>query len=75
VAPNGIVKLLLGDQTPGIFGEMAQQMERLRPQIEVTSCNAYTSAHQIQLESIEAQDPRNDLIHGTPRMNRYRAGI
>jgi hypothetical protein len=37
VAPNGIVKLLLGDETPGILGEMAQEMERLRPQIEVAS--------------------------------------
>ena len=61
---------ILGDQTPGILGEMAQQMERLRPQIEVLSCDARTAAHQVQLESVEAQDSGNDLIHGAPRVNR-----
>ena len=75
MAPDGIVKLLLGDQSPGILGEMAQEMERLRPQIEVTSCDAHTAAHQVQLELVEAQDPRNNLIHGTPRMNRYRRQV
>ena len=75
VAPNGIVKLLLGDEPPGILGQMAQQLKRLRPQIEVMSCHAHTAAHQVQLELVEAQDPRNNLIHGTPRMSRYRPGI
>ena len=75
IAPNGIVKLPLGDETSGVLGEMAEEKERLRPQLEVTSCDAHTAARQIQLESVEAQDPGNNLIHGAPRMNRYRTGI
>ena len=50
IAPNGIVKLPLGDETSGVLGEMAEEKERLRPQLEVTSCDAHTAARQIQLE-------------------------
>ncbi|HKS60760.1 MAG TPA: hypothetical protein VJT13_03620, partial [Xanthobacteraceae bacterium] len=74
-APNRIVELLLGDQAPGVLGQVAQQTKRLRPQLEIASCDARTAAHQVQIESVEAQDPRNNLIHDTPRMNRQRGNL
>src|SRR5262249_24924554 len=66
VGPNGIVKLLLGEETPRILGEIAQELERLRPQLKVASRNARAAAHQVQLEPVEAQDSGNDLVHGAP---------
>jgi hypothetical protein len=50
-------------------------MECLWPKIEVASRDARTPAQQVQFESVEAQGIRNDLIHGAPRMNIYRAEI
>ncbi len=63
VGPYGLVQLLLGNQPPGILGEVAQYIERLGPQRDILVACAQASARQIEREAVKPQNLMDDLVH------------
>ena len=53
VGPYGLVKLLLGDQPPGVLCEVTKYLEGLGPQLDIVVARAQTSARQIEREVVE----------------------
>jgi len=57
------VKLFLGDQVAGALGQMAQDLECLRPQLEFTVVQMEATASEVQHETIKLKYAGNNLVH------------
>ena len=57
------MKLFLGDQVAGALGQMAQDLERLGPQLEFAVVQAQATASEVQHETIELNYSGNNLVH------------
>ena len=57
------MKLFLGDQVAGALGQMAQDLECLRPQLEFTVVQTQATASEVQHETIKLKYAGNNLVH------------
>jgi hypothetical protein len=63
VIPDGFLKFFLRHKTAGALSQMAQYLERLRPQFEFTLILAQATASQVQRKAIELKYPMGGFVH------------
>jgi hypothetical protein len=61
--PNGLAQFLLGYETPGVLYEIPQNLVGFRPHVDPATVDTQAPARQIELKTIEPQNPMIDMAH------------
>jgi hypothetical protein len=63
IGPHGLAEFPLGDEAPGVLHEMAQNLECLGSHVDPAIVDAQAPTRQIELKTIESQNPMIDMAH------------